>query len=110
MCSCVGVAIGSYDNTVLLGRHPCMEDYLAKRVKDGLSGTGIPVDRCIMYQVLHLWENGVRTYGSCCGHNKVPGFINVDPKDFDKAIELGYEKYEFANDHNRNDTVKTLEE
>jgi hypothetical protein len=33
----------------------------------------ICVDECIADVVLHLWERGVVTYGSCCGHNGLIG-------------------------------------
>lgn len=30
---------------------------------------GVPVDACIADVVRHLWDAGVKTWGSCCGHN-----------------------------------------
>ncbi len=107
MCDCVDVAMGSYANTITLGWYPVMREYRDHRVNAGLSGDGICVDRCIVEQVIELWESGVRTCGSCCGHNKVPGMINVDPDDFDKALGLGFEPYVFDADPDRRDTVRT---
>ena len=107
MCNCIDVEIGSFDNQLLLGYYPVMRQYRDNRVKAGLSGDGIPVDTCIVDQVVELWKTGVRTYGCCCGHNKLPGFINVDPEDFTKALALGYEPYEFPDDPSRQDTVLT---
>lgn len=107
MCACVGVEIGSHANTVLLGFYPVMRQYRGARLMAGLSDCGITVDRCIADQVVELWENGVRTYGSCCGHNKAQGFINVAPEDYEKALALGFEPYVFTDDLQRRDTVKT---
>lgn len=107
MCDCENVEMGSYDNTVLLGFYPCMREYRKNRLKADLSDYGITVDKCIANEIINLWENGIRTLGSCCGHNKVKGMINVHPKDFSKAISMGYEKYVFENNPERNDTVHT---
>ena len=79
-CQCKDVEIGSYKNTVLLGYYPAMRSYKDAAAKAGLSTDGICVDTCIAPQVIELWEAGVPTFGSCCGHNKLPGFINVGTK------------------------------
>lgn len=105
MCNCKNVEMGSYDNQVLLGYYPVMQDYYNNRIKAGLSGYGIPVDRCIVAEVIELWEANIQTYGCCCGHNKVAGFINVGEEDFNKAITLGWVKYEFKDNPKRCDTV-----
>lgn len=110
MCRCVDVSLGSYSNTTLLGYYPVMREYHDNRVEAGMSDYGICVDSCIVDQVVLLWENGVRTYGSCCGHNKVQGMINVDERDYEKAISLGFEPYVFSNEPSRKDTVKTKQE
>lgn len=110
MCDCKDVEMGSYTNQILLGYYPVMMEYRQKRISAGLSGDmGIPVDKCIVDQVIALWENGVRTYGCCCGHNKQRGFINVGKEDFKKALGLGFTKHEFENDPDRCDTVNTKE-
>ncbi|MCK4822347.1 hypothetical protein KA005_41675 [bacterium] len=107
MCNCTDIDFGTYDNMLLLGYYPCMREYAENRKTAGLSNYGIGVDKCIVAQVVNLWEAGIRTYGCCCGHNKTPGFINLDERDFSKALELGWGKYEYPNDKNRCDTVKT---
>lgn len=35
------------------------------------------VDRCVAPLVQALWERGVITTGSCCGHNQRAGYIGV---------------------------------
>ena len=105
MCDCKGIETGSYDNTILLGYHETMREYRDNRKNSGLPENGICVDRCLMDEVMSLWDAGIRTYGCCCGHNKVDAYINVDEADFDKAIRLGWIKYTFENDHDRRDTI-----
>ena len=37
---------------------------------------GVPVDACIADVIQNLWDNGIVTLGSCCGHGKrVPDVI-----------------------------------
>lgn len=33
---------------------------------------GITIDACIAPTIHHAWNHGVRTLGSCCGHNTNP--------------------------------------
>jgi hypothetical protein len=107
MCDCIGVEMGSFTNTVLMGYYPVMRQYRDNRVAAGLSGDGIPIDRCLVDEVVSLWKADIRTYGNCCGHN-ITGcrpFINIDEDDMPKALALGYEIYTFPNDPNRRDTI-----
>jgi len=107
MCSCVDVEMGSYSSSVLMGYYPVMHGYRDNRVIAGLSGDGILIDRCLVDEVVSLWEASIRTYGNCCGHNipHVRPMINIDPEDMDKAIALGYEIYQFENEPERRDTI-----
>lgn len=105
MCNCVNVKIGSYDNQVCLGFYECMREYADNRRKLGLSEYGICVDRCLMNEIIFLWEHGIRTYGCCCGHNTGLACINIDEEDFVKALQLGYKKYHFPDEPNRDDTI-----
>ena len=52
---------------------------------------GCIVDFCIANEITELWNKGITTYNSCCGHGKSLGIICVDEKDKQKMIELGYE-------------------
>jgi hypothetical protein len=40
-----------------------------------------------------LWSKGIETLGCCCGHTTLPGYVDVDEKDFDKMLALGFEKW-----------------
>lgn len=49
----------------------------------------VPVDECIAPLVQSLNDRGVRTFGSCCGHGKGPGFISFeDAEGFVQYISL----------------------
>ena len=49
----------------------------------------IAVDECIADDILMLWENGIGTIGSCCGHNKLnPSVVITTEKDWKKTKEL----------------------
>ena len=58
----------------------------------------VDIDQCLVDEINHLWDNGIHTYGCCCGHGKRLGMINVDKKDCKKMIELGYEFYPNINE------------
>jgi len=105
-CTCIDVDFGSYENQIMLGWYPIMDGYRLARKEKGLGDSGVCVDRCVAADIVDLWVGGVRTYGSCCGHGKLPGMINVDPADFDKALSLGWGMYEFPDEPGRRDTLR----
>ena len=76
MCLCKDVEFGSYDVTI-----PVWYDR-RKRVVD--------IDVCIVLEVLELWNKGIVTIESCCGHNKQPGYIMVEECCIDEMLQLGY--------------------
>lgn len=52
----------------------------------------VAIDKCLLPEILSLWEQGIKTTGCCCGHGR-PGmaFIGVKEEFIDKMKELGYE-------------------
>lgn len=53
----------------------------------------VNVDKCLLPEVLSLWEMGIRTTGCCCGHDKVSKeepYIGVEFEDIEKMKSLGY--------------------
>lgn len=52
------------------------------------------VDRCLLEEIKGLVELGVVTLGCCCGHGKMPGYIQVDCdyQSISKMYELGYKR------------------
>jgi hypothetical protein len=49
------------------------------------------IDKCLLPEILKLWEMGIKTTGCCCGHGKDKPFISVDFDDIQKMKDLGYE-------------------
>lgn len=48
---------------------------------------GVFVDECIAVFLLHAWEKGLRTLGSCCGHfEEKPSVVLTADKEM---VELG---------------------
>jgi hypothetical protein len=51
----------------------------------------IAVDKCLVREILDLWEGGITTTGCCCGHgDNNKAFIGVVNEDVDKMKKLGY--------------------
>ena len=91
-CMCRGVEIGSHMASVSLPIPEHMNDYRKARVAEGLSPM-ISVDACLVVELRLLWARGIRTYGSCCGHNKTRGMINVHEDDGPAMIAMGYDQW-----------------
>ena len=53
----------------------------------------VSIDKCLLPEILKLWEMGIKTTGCCCGHGKQGAFIGVDCDDIQKMKDLGYEVY-----------------
>lgn len=53
----------------------------------------ISVDACLADEIRHLWEQGIRTTGCCCGHGIMLGFIEVVEDDIAKMENMGYVHY-----------------
>jgi len=78
MCQCKEVGFVSYDVSV-----PVWYD-ARKRV--------VGIDYCIVLEVVELWKHDIITIESCCGHNKLLGYISVDDIHVQKMIDLGYKQ------------------
>ncbi len=83
MCKCINVPMGSYQNQTdkIL---PWLE---AKKYRNPIVG----IDNCILDEIEYLWNKGIKTTESCCGHNTKPGFIAVDGDSIWLMIEMGYQ-------------------
>lgn len=53
----------------------------------------VSIDKCLLPEILKLWEMGIKTTGCCCGHGKKGAFIGVDFDDIQNMKYLGYEVY-----------------
>jgi len=84
MCYCKDIEMGSYNNQV-------------KLLAPGWSSRKfIYIDTCLANEIMNLWASGIQTTGCCCGHNKLPGYIEVINKDIPTMLALGY-KIQFNN-------------
>lgn len=58
-------------------------------------GNMLCLDRCVLPELKTLWELGVKTVCSCCGHGKDhEAYIRVDKNSAQTMLDLGYEFYE----------------
>lgn len=78
---------------VQFGTSSCAyEIYLPYQLSNG-SRKCVSIDKCLLPEILKLWEKGIRTTGNCCGHGKMKPFIGVENKYIDDMINLGYKVY-----------------
>lgn len=53
------------------------------------------LDRCVVPELLALWEKGIETVCSCCGHgDDSEAYIRVKGEYAPLMLEMGYEPYE----------------
>lgn len=51
----------------------------------------VSIDKCLIHEIIHLWEQDIKTVGCCCGHGEVTkAYIQVQEECIPKMIELGY--------------------
>lgn len=89
MCNCKNVKIGEYTNQTCIDIPPHMNDLEQWRIKNNLKPI-ICIDICLLEEIQHLWNLGIRTTGCCCGHNILNGYIGVCFDDIPKMKQLGY--------------------
>lgn len=97
-CECVGVEIGSHTRQT----SPLPVPAHMRGLKLGCyeMRATISVDLCIEVELRTLWIAGIATTGSCCGHNKVPGYVGVIAEHAARMRdELGYRPYPDHPDH-----------
>jgi len=75
-CNCVGVDFGTYEFS--------MGIYLP------WNGELATIDMCLHKDIFELWSMGVRTVESCCGHNKIRGYIAVEPEFIGQMKKMGW--------------------
>lgn len=78
---CSDIGFGTYD---------CAYNIMPPWWREGSGPKLIAIDKCLLPEVLRLWELGIRTTGCCCGHGKQPPFIGVAEKDIPRMKFLGY--------------------
>lgn len=75
-CDCIDIEVGSFDNQVEI-THPNLSH-------------PIMVDKCIAEEIKDLLDKGIKTIGSCCGHNTTIPSIIVAPESVKQMEKLGY--------------------
>lgn len=54
----------------------------------------VAIDKCLLPEILLLWEAGIKTTGCCCGHgDHSMAFIGVKDEYIQKMKDFGYEVY-----------------
>jgi len=84
MCNCKNVELQSYSNQTIL-QYP---DWFVSEKRIRVAG----IDNCILAEITYLWSLGIQTLESCCGHNKVQGYICVAEGHEYKMVALGYKR------------------
>lgn len=78
-CHCINVDVGTYDNQVSMknpyGTH--------------LDGW-VSIDTCIATEIGWLWNQGIHTLNSCCGHKKFLGWVIVEEEFYQVMHDHGY--------------------
>jgi len=79
---CCDIKFGTYD---------CAYNIQTPWISDDGAAHFIAVDKCILPEILSLWENGIRTTGCCCGHgDSRMAFIGVRNDFIPLMKKLGY--------------------
>jgi hypothetical protein len=82
MSACDCRSVTNEDGTTAPVRLPCPPPVAHTRHHPE---DGIYVDACIAHVVAHLWENGVWTLSSCCGHGRKPPGVVLNDDRYDPA-------------------------
>ena len=97
-CHCNDVEFQSYDNQVVM-----KAPFDLNHRDDHL----VSIDTCIATEIGYLWNNGIKTLNSCCGHQKVDASAIIDPGSYDAIEELGYKDFGTAQSGLRAYVLKT---
>ena len=63
----------------------------------------VSIDKCLLDEVVVLWEHGIKTAGNCCGHGKDEPVIWVYDEFIPRMKELGYEVWPHYDGSGRED-------
>ena len=76
---------------IAFGTSDCAYNIQTPWFSDDGSAHIICVDKCLLPEILKLWEMGIRTTGCCCGHGDASkAFIGVRADFIPKMISIGY--------------------
>lgn len=81
---CSEVKFGSY-NCVYNIMPPFQCGMIEKKYKY------VSIDKCLIHEIIDLWEQGIKTTGCCCGHGNISkAYIGVESSFIPKMKQLGY--------------------
>ena len=86
---CKDIKFGSYDccysiDLPYLVKNPCDPNEPPKKFS-------VCIDKCLLPEILKLWEAGIKTTGCCCGHGKKESaYIGVNSEHIEKMKQMGY--------------------
>lgn len=63
----------------------------------------VSIDKCILPEILYLWDQGIETDACCCGHNHIKGNIMVKDNSIKKMELLGYKRVKWKGFEKRKD-------
>lgn len=94
--------VGMNCDDIHVGTYECAYNIQTPwRSDDGVAHF-IAVDKCLLPEIIRLWEAGIRTTGCCCGHGDAEtAFIGVRADFIPKMKEMGYKV--FHNKYRPND-------
>lgn len=76
---------------IRFGTYACAYNVMVPWYGDDSKTHMAAIDKCMLHEVVWLWEHGIRTTGCCCGHGKPDmAFISVRPNCILRMKELGY--------------------
>ena len=58
--------------------------------EDSPTGKMVNIDKCLLPEILTLWEKGIKTTGCCCGHGLAAAYIGVRCEYREQMLNLGY--------------------
>jgi len=76
---------------IQFGTYECAYNIQTPWISDDGTAHFICVDKCLLPEIVRLWEMGIRTTGCCCGHgNSEKAFIGVRNDCISKMKGMGY--------------------
>ena len=83
---CEDIKFGTYDCA-----YNIMPPYYVTDINGEKKTRYVAIDKCLIREILDLWEEGIKTTGCCCGHGDASkAFIGAKAEYIERMKELGY--------------------
>lgn len=84
--NCNDIKSGSYDCS-----YSIQTPFITPSIAGDKKKKYVNIDKCLLPEILQLWEQGIKTTGCCCGHgNTNMAYIGVVFEDIDRMKSMGY--------------------